>query len=115
MTAITGSNTARICEHLQGHTAYLSIIIDFNTSHNKWELTDSAVTIKYSSRVVSTHMGNTQMNSELRRSRRRVTVCEASKSEPFLFATESKQKSSDVRMYHVYSLRPLGLGSIWLK
>ena len=115
MTAITGSNTARICEHLQGHTAYLSIIIDFNTSHNKWELTDSAVTIKYSPRVVSTHMGNTQMNSELRRSRRRVTVCEASKSEPFLFATEPKQKSSDVRMYHVYSLRPLGLGRIWLK
>ena len=55
------------------------------------------------------------MNSELRRSRRRVTVCEASKSEPFLFATEPKQKSSDVRMYHVYSLRPLGLGRIWLK
>lgn len=42
------------------------------------------------------------MSSELRRSkRRRVTVCKASKSEPFLFATEPKQKGSDVRMHHV--------------
>ena len=77
MTASTGSNTARICEHLQGHTAYLNIIIDFSISHNKWELTDSAVTVKYSPRVVSTQMGKTQMNSALRRSRRIVTVCEA--------------------------------------
>ena len=44
------------------------------------------------------------MNSEIRRSRRRVTVCETSRSEPFLFVTEPKQKCSDVKMYHVYRI-----------
>ena len=43
------------------------------------------------------------MSSELRRSRRRrVTVCETSKSEPSLFATE--QKSSDVNVKCKYVL-----------
>ena len=44
------------------------------------------------------------MNSEIRRSKRRVTVCETSRSEPFLFVIEPKQKCSDVKMYHVYRI-----------
>ena len=44
------------------------------------------------------------MNSELRRSGRRVTVFETSRSEPFLFATKQEQKYSDVKMYHVYRI-----------
>ena len=44
------------------------------------------------------------MNSELRRPGRRVTVCETSRPEPFLFATEIKQKCSNVKMYYVYRI-----------
>ena len=52
------------------------------------------------------------MNTELRRSKRRVKVCETSKSEPFLFITEPKQKCSDVKVYHIYRItETLGLES----
>ena len=36
--------------------------------------------------------------------RRRVTVCEVSKTEPLLFATEPKQNSTDNKMYHIYRI-----------
>ena len=52
-------------------------------------------------------MGNIHNKLEQRRSSRRFTIYESSvkppdSMEPFLFATELKLKTRDVKMYHVY-------------
>ena len=61
-------------------------------------------------------MGNVQSSSEQRRSRRRFTIAESSirppsSKEPFLFATELKDKSKDVQMYHICGITEFMRGS----
>ena len=54
-------------------------------------------------------MGSVQSSTEQRRSRRKFTIAESSvrppsTKEPFLFATEPKHKTKDVKMYHIYGI-----------
>ena len=60
-------------------------------------------------------MGNVQSSLEQKRSRRRFAISDSSESppgtnEPFLFATELKHKSRDVRVYHIYSITETTVG-----
>ena len=45
-----------------------------------------------------------------REARRRVNVCEQSRSELFLFSTEPKHKKYFVQMYYVYRIVERGVG-----
>ena len=61
-------------------------------------------------------MGNVHSRSEQRRSRRRFTIADSSirspdAKEPSLFATEPKNKTKDVQMYHIYGITESKRGS----
>ena len=62
---------------------------------------------------ITNEMGNVPSeNSDQKRSRRKVTICEAPEfrtGTAALFATEPKYKCDNVKMYHVYKI--IGTGS----